>query len=200
MATVNLSPSGDTFINSANATTNQDGNDNMDVGEVVGGSDVRRGLIKFDLSSIPSNATVSSATLKIWDRGTDLSNNTRVLGAYRVLRSWTTNQTTWNKADSGNNWGTAGCSNTTTDREATDIGTVSITNPEVAGEYDITLTASKVQEWISGALTNNGILLQKATETDDLTRFNSSEWSSSSERPILSITYSVGGGEFFALL
>ena len=69
---------------------------------------------------------------------------------------------------------------------------------EVAGENDITLTASKVQEMYDGTITNNGLLLQMDTETDDMHRFNASEWSTSSERPVLSIEYhSPDSGGFY---
>lgn len=198
MATANISITVDTFIDNVSTTTNFDGNDNLDVGEQAGGALVRRSLLKPDFSSIPAGMIFDSATLKIWDRGTNLSSNNRTMKVYRLLRSWTVNQATWNKADSGTNWGTAGASNTSSDREATDIGSISMPATEVAGENDITLTASKVQEMYDGTITNNGFLLQMDTETDDMHRFNASEWSTSSERPVLSIEYhSPDSGGFY---
>lgn len=191
-------PSDDAFISSDAATTNYGSEQNIDVGELKGGTQVRRSLLKFDLSSIPTNAVVTSAILTVTDNGFDGATNDRVMSAYRVLRVWTSAGVTWNKFDGSSDWGTAGCSNTTSDREAAGIGTVSMPGTEVAQDYNITLTASKVQEWISGALTNNGIILQMATETDDLHRFYSLEYTTAGDRPVLTITYDIPG--FFALL
>src|SRR5512137_251355 len=44
------------------------------------------GLVKFDLSSIPATAIVTSATLSIWVASDD-SGNARTWGLYRVLRN-----------------------------------------------------------------------------------------------------------------
>lgn len=180
----------DTFMSSAEATTNY----GTTAVFAAGNDGVRsqRTLIKWDLSSIPGNAIVSSATLSIFV-AVDASNNARTLRAYRVLRAWTEDGATWNKYDGSSDWGTAGCANTSTDREATDIGTASIdASPPVGTEYQISLTASKVQEWISGALTNNGLLLQADTENADSIQYDSAESLTALEKPKLVITYELG--------
>jgi len=142
---------------------------------------------------IPTSAVVQSAILSIYVSA-DYSGATRTLRAYRTLRAWVEAQATWNIYSTGNNWGTAGCSNTTTDREATDIGNVSVIDTLTAGtEVQISLTPAKVQEWISGTLTNNGLLLKVDTESGDAYRYHSHEGATSNLRPKLVVTYTVPG-------
>ena len=172
------------------------GEDFVDTGEV------NRLLIKWDLSTIPANAVVNSAILSLYVTA-DRSSNARTLRAYRVLRAWTEEGSTWNKYDGSNAWGTAGCGNTTTDREATDIGnTTQPASPNVGDEIAITLTASKVQEWISGVLTNNGLLLKVDTETDDSIQYAMHEHATAGYRPKLVIEYTVpaGGAFLFSMI
>ncbi|MBM4430623.1 MAG: DNRLRE domain-containing protein, partial [Chloroflexi bacterium] len=71
-------------------------------------------LVRFDVSSIPTNATITEATLQLYATGWDGSNMT--IEAYRILRNTTYCQATWERAQVGNLWGTAGCNNTVTDR------------------------------------------------------------------------------------
>ena len=64
------------------------------------GSTDRRSLIQFDLSSIPSNATVTSSTLSLYGEATvfegdplgDISN----VSLYKILSPWNEGSVTWN--------------------------------------------------------------------------------------------------------
>lgn len=190
MTQVTLNPTADVHINSDTPTVNQNGVGFIDVGEPTGAVSIRRLLIKFDLSSIPSNATFSAATLRLYDTGTDVTDNARTMNVHRLLRAFTETTATWNTTDGSTNWGTAGADNTTTDRETGTVGTISMPNPPVVGYVDITLTASLVQDWVDGDLTNNGFLLKMSTEGDDLHRFDSRN---ETNKPELVITYTVPG-------
>jgi len=172
------------------------------IGERNDASTNNRALIKFDLSGIPSNATIESAVLSI-RATTDKSSNARTFSVYRVLRVWVDSQATWNVYSTGNNWGTAGCANTTTDREASNIGTRNFTATETLNQFkDFTLTAAKIEEMINGTLTNNGFLIQSATESDDCYYFNSTEDGTEENNPKLVITYTVpsGGAFLFSMI
>jgi hypothetical protein len=186
----------DTFIDSSTPTTNYGTGVFMGVGEVNAATEITRSLIKWDLSSIPPSATITSATLSIYIQGNLGANaNDRSVYAYRVLRAWTEAGATWNKYDGTNDWGTAGCSNTTSDREATDIGSAAVAKSLPNGtEIQISLTPSKVQEWISGALTNNGILLKDDVEVDEEYNYHTHEGATANLRPKLVINYIVPGG------
>jgi hypothetical protein len=120
--------------------------------------------------------------------------------AFREKRAWTESGATWNKYDGANAWGTAGSGNTTSDIEASDIGNVSVTDALPDGtEVKITLTPSKVQEWVSGVFANNGLLLKVDTEDSDAYLYASHENATANLRPKLVIEYTTPGG-FFALL
>lgn len=184
----------DTFLRKGQPVTNQNGDGNIGVGEDnVGGDLVDRGLIQFDLSSIPADSVINSAVLTLtysFAGNTDATNN-RTMRVYRMLRAWEETTCTWNTYDGTNNWGTAGASNTTTDREASDIGSVACATTDAQfATKDVTLTASAIQEMITGgAFTNNGFLLQMDTETDDLYLFCTSNNATASRRPKLVVDY-----------
>ena len=180
----------DTFLSSNAPTTNYGTDSKIEIGENNALTNyVFRGLIKFDLSSIPANSSITSAILSLWTE-TDYSSNARTLSAYRVLRAWSESQATWNVYTTGNNWGTAGCANTTTDRESASIGSAAV-GASVANdtEIQITLDPLKVQEWVSGAFTNNGLLLRVDVESDDEYRYDSSSSTTANQRPKLVIEY-----------
>jgi len=179
-----------TYISAQTATTNfRVSHAFLTVGEWSGGTQQDRGIIKFKLDDIPTGATITSAVLRIYDEGVNYASNTRTMRVYRVLRAMNLDQATWNVYSTGNNWGTAGAGNTTTDREATDIGSISMPATEVAQYYEITLTASEIEEMITGGgFTNNGFLLKMDTEDNDMHQFSDE---TDANPPQLVITYSL---------
>lgn len=179
-----------TYISAQSATSNfRFTHDFLTVGEWKGGTQQDRGVIKFGLADIPAAATITSAVLRIYDEGVDYSDNTRTMRVYRIKRAVNLSETTWNVYSTGNNWGTAGAGNTTSDREATDIGSISMPATEVAQYYEITLDATKIQEMLTGGVfTNNGFLLQFDTESNDMHQFSDE---TDTNYPQLVITYSV---------
>lgn len=205
MPTLVLQPDGtdgiDTFISNF-ADSNFGTNSQLQVGESNADTNaIQRSLLKFDLSSIPNGSTITSAVLTLtYEQAASFrASNNRTMSVYRMIRSWSETESTWSVYSSGNNWGTAGASNTTSDREATDIGTVALATSDAdESEKSITLTASKVQEWVNGTLTNNGILLQVATELNDLYIFHSSDSATASKRPKLTIVYTPPANMFLA--
>jgi len=191
-----LTCSVDAEMQSSNPTTNYGTETTLQVGEYKSAvGDYYRSLLKFDLTSL-AGKTVGTATLFLKDTGANYSDNERTMRAYRVLRAWTEAGVTWNTYNGSNAWGTAGCANTSSDREATDIGTITMPATETTNWYSFVLTPSAVQGWIDGTLTNNGLLLQMDTETDDEHAFASSD--SAGNEPYLVITEASSG--FFALL
>lgn len=199
MPTATISGTSDTidcYLDSGSPTTNTGTSANISVGEIsVATNFFYRGLIRFDLSSIPTSATVSSSTLYLYINN-NFASNTRTMRVYRCLRAWTESGATWNTYDGSNNWGTAGANNTTTDREGTDIGSVSIpATPAADTEYAISLTASAIEEMVSGAFTNNGFVLKMDTELNDFHNFRSSEYTTDTSKiPKLEVVYSTGSG------
>jgi hypothetical protein len=197
MAQVTLNPSKDCHMtNGVLANANQN-TASLDIGEYNGGAnDIRRTLIQFDLSSIPSGSTITGVTLRMYDSGSNLATNTRTMRVFRCRRTWGETTVTWNKYDGTNSWTTAGADDTTNDREGTDVGSISMPGTEVAGYNNITVTASAVQDWLTGSFSNNGFLIRMDTETDDLHRFDSRE---GSNQPQLVVDYElpVAGGFYY---
>lgn len=167
----------------------------LNVGEANTGTFTARSLLHFDLSSYNPLTVVSSAILNIYEKA-EYSSNARTMRVYRMLRDWvegsyatTPDGATWNTYDGTNAWGAAGAADTSTDREATDIGNRSFSATETIEEWkQITLTAAKVQEWISAALANYGIQLKMDTENNDLHILSAKEYYTPAN---LSLTYTT---------
>jgi hypothetical protein len=143
-------------------------------------------LVRFDLSSIPSDATVESATLSVYgyhlegDAGFDL-------GVYRVKQPWLEGDATWEMATASTAWGTPGCNSTSTDRAeaASDALTVQAT-----GWYTWSVR-DDVQGMVSAPQTNEGWLLMQPEAMLGVLSMYSSEYASAGYRPKLEVTYSV---------
>ena len=194
MATLTIqSTSQSNHMDSTNPTQNNNGA--LYIGESNAGTDVNRGLVKFpELSTdIPAGSTINSAVLTI-KVNADLSDNARTLSAYRIKQTLVMSQSTWNIYSTGNNWQTAGGAGAN-DREATDVGTTTQpASPSVGDNISITLTASAVQEMIlGGSFTNNGFLLQVATESNDLIGYYGSGDATTTNRPKLVVDYTLPG-------
>lgn len=192
MATT-ISTTVDTYMASDGATTNYGTSGALYVGEMETGLSYRRSLIKFDLTSI-AGQTIISAKLRLYN-SEDYAAESGTLSVYRVLKAWTEAGCTWNKYDGSSDWGTAGCSNTTTDREADAIGTLAFTATASGDWVEVTLDAAKVQEWNDGTLTNNGILLKMNTEDADCQVFHSSDDTNDPQ-----LVVELASGAFLALL
>jgi RHS repeat-associated protein len=184
----------DTYLLSSFSTTNFGTSNEMGVGEANNATDrIGRSLIKFDLSAIPSNATITSATLSLWTN-TDYSSNTRTIRVFRLKVPFNETQATWNIRATGSNWQTAGASGTN-DRESTDIGSVQILSNEALNtEKQIALTASQIEELIDGTFANNGFILVAETELNDGFTYKTSDHATGSQRPKLVIQYTLPSG------
>jgi hypothetical protein len=179
----------DTYLLSTSPTNNSGTEVALAVGESNNANNrFTRSLIRFDLSSIPSNAVITSATLSLWTT-TDLSDNTRTIRVYRLKRAFNESQATWNEASAGVLWQSQGASGTT-DRESADIGSVQILANEAIGvEKQISLTSAQIQEMVNGTFINHGFIIVADTELNDRFNYKSSDASNASQRPKLVIQY-----------
>ncbi len=141
-------------------------------------------LVQFDLSSIPSDAIVESATLSVY--GYHLEGSAGFdLGAYRVTRPWLENEATWGLARASTAWGSPGCNGIPTDRSeaASDRATV-----QSAGWYTWSVR-DDVQDMVSSPETNEGWLLMQPEAMPGVFSMYSSEYASTGYRPKLEVTY-----------
>ncbi len=173
----------------SNSATNFGTEVAIGVGENNNANRVSRVLIKFDVS-MPANATIVSAKLSLWT-ASDLSDHDRTLRVYRLKVPFVESQATWNTAGGGVNWQVPGASGTS-DRENIEIGSVQIlANEPIGVQKEITLSPAMVQEWVSGAFTNNGLIIVVDTELNDRFNYKSSDTSNSTQRPRLIIQYTL---------
>lgn len=150
-----LHPTEDTYIYAWYPTTNYYWLDTVNVraGNVSGA------LLKFDLSSIPAGATITTATLRLYTTYRTNVNSIEI-AAYKLLRDWSNTGATWNSYDGSNAWGTAGADGAT-DRSATADDSTTVSNVDAWYEWDITTMAAA---WHAAPGSNYGVILKAPSE------------------------------------
>lgn len=145
------------------------------------------GLIRFDMSSIPSSAIVNSAVLSVWSLvGGGGSGAT--CDMYRILPArigWSESQATWNEYSTGNAWFGGGGVGTLDIDTSGPIASVFI--PASAGtkcDFNISLSG------IASIRQNNAGMLFYSSVADDAA-FSSSDDATPGLRPLLTISYNV---------
>ena len=145
----------------------------------------RRGIVMFDLSSIPPGAQVISANLSLHEYSTQ--GTTRTIGTHRVTSSWTERDVTWLSRDGTNKWETAGGDFIST---ATDKKSISWTGGRVKWDsWDVT---ADVKGFVNGTYSNYGWIVKDEEEgaaADYYWQFKSKEHATASLRPKLEVTY-----------
>ncbi|CAN5874336.1 hypothetical protein BH18ACT11_BH18ACT11_00830 [soil metagenome] len=146
-----------------------------------GGGDLYAG-IRWDLSQLPSGATVTSASVTL-----NITNpSPQTYGAHELKKTWNEGQLSWNQAATGTPWATAGA------KGATDRGAqIASLTPTNIAPYSFSLPASVVQGWLSTPSSNNGIVLAHTTNYDGFV-FDTRE---GAQPPKLSVTYTSGGAD-----
>jgi RHS repeat-associated protein len=149
----------------------------------------RRGLIKFNLSSIPANATVSDGTIALYlDATQSLNSNSDEYRLWRLTRNWT-DEATWNKFDGQNNWSNAGGDfETDTNAGSREMGGQD-------GGYKNFDATPLVRKWVDGTFSSRGVILKQegdagSNPTTNVLHFVSSdhaEWNT--KGPKLTVTY-----------
>ncbi len=136
----------------------------------------RRGLIHFDLSSLPPGATVNSANLYLYMDS--LKGEYQLHDMHRVNDPWTEATVSWAKLPAFESIPTA----------SANTGTVAKTWMS----WDV---SSDVQAFMSGT-PNNGWLLKHSVESLDPSQYAkywTKEYETTSLRPYLEVTYTAGG-------
>jgi hypothetical protein len=145
-------------------------------------------LFSFDCTSIPTDATLSSAVLTLITATTGGANAFTIHNVLAANASWGELTATWNVRDGSNNWaGSAGCSAAATDYGAVAIG--SATNSASSGvAVPVTLTTATVQGWVTNPATNYGMTLR--TVSTSAMYWGSSDGAAAT-RPKLTLIYSL---------
>ena len=136
-----------------------------------------RSFLQFDLSSIPSSATISWATLRLFYDTCDFGPEEVDVGAYEVGGSWTESTLSWN-AQPSFTWDA---------EDVMSLGCEGATGVYV--QWDITGLA---QDWVSGSAPNYGVVVKAVDELGErgrlLARFGSRE-RAVGQQPQLVVSY-----------
>jgi len=145
-------------------------------------------LIRFDVSSIPSNALIEEATLSLYvsnvgQRPADAA----ICATYPITRPWNEMEATWYKASAFNWWGLPGCNDITSDRSPVPTDQQAIYDFGRWYDWDV---ASAVQQWVRNPGANRGVLIQQTNvriggEYD----IRESEYPGPETRPMLLVRY-----------
>ena len=164
--TVSCSASSDTYVAESNPSLNFGSSDLI---RVTTAANDNYGMLKFNIDDIPSGSQVDSAELMLYCSYHDGSQ----LYITEIDSSWLESSVTWNSKPP------IQASEYTFWHDVYGIGSQSIKDTDLT---------NLVQAWINGTQNNYGIYLYGGNPEDNLT-FRSSEYSSSSERPALVVTY-----------
>ena len=170
-ATPTLEPIEDAFVGTGGSGYGDPDRNNGDdtelsVGYESGVAITTRSFIKWNLSGIPSGATINSATLSVYVTGWS-SGSTRIVAIAHPNSNWSENTIKWNNMPSTGDAITSG--------SLTGIG---------RHTFDVT---DAVNDWVDGSRSNYGVVLQSSSEIVWL----GSKEAPSSWRPRLIIDYDV---------
>ncbi len=163
------------------------------------GEEMRRSLIRWELSSLPANVSVESATIELYRYDGDAASEMEV-ALYRVTEDWTEgtgsdlwpaadyvpNGATWNEAAPGAAWSEPGGNY--------DAAVVARATLPLGMNNDwISLNATAAaRSWIEQDAPNYGVLLRPESGDYTYHYYASSEYATPEQRPRLTIVYTVG--------
>ena len=121
----------------------------------VAADGTRKSLLKFDVSVLPPNAQVVSATLNL--RATGHSNvDDLLVKCYGIRRPWEVSEAGWENATVDTQWEVPGCAGSS-DRDAEPLSSVWVRQAETTYAWDVTALA---REWVANPASNHGIVLE----------------------------------------
>jgi Bacterial Ig-like domain (group 3)/IPT/TIG domain/Dockerin type I domain len=176
------------------------------------GINIRRGLLKFDLSSVPAGSTITAATLTLHMSKSAAGSGAQNNALHLLLQGWgegtsnagsggtgsgegdgvsaTTNDATWlDTFFSTNNpptWTTAGGTFSSTVSATTSVNSVGFYS------WSSTQLTADVQGWVNQSSANFGwILLGNETTLKTAKQFDTRENTTTANRPTLVVTYTA---------
>lgn len=209
--TINLTTSADTAIYGQSPDDNAGGNDRFGVGANTS-LDRSHGLMKFNLSGIPANASIQSVTLTLTVIKVPNTPANSTFDLQRMLVTWTegtgtgggeggrialAGEVTWNhRVHPSTNWSAPG--NIPGGASPIDFtSTVSgSTFVQALGSYTFLSTpqmVADVKQWLTTPATNFGWTLRSESETTSrsLRFFASRENTTVANRPVLTVQYVI---------
>jgi hypothetical protein len=131
----------------------------------------RQALVRFDLSSIPVNASIASATVKV--KTGDTASAVQTVRAHQILAPWVESAVTW------------------TSFNGAFAPAIAASFSNGGGNKFVTFTLTPlVTSWVKLTAPNNGFLLEQGPTVGPTTNFKTSE---STDKPELTVCYAVNG-------
>lgn len=200
--TVTLGAAADSTLYSQDGSLSNGAGNSIFAGR-TSGSEIRRALIRFDLTFIPAGSTVNNATLTLYCSRTRASAENIVL--HKLNATW---GESISHASGGEGGGAPAASGDATwthryfdtvpwispggDFAATTSATISVNNQNQYYSWSSAGMASDVQAWVNTPGSNYGWIIIGNESTDQSTkRFESRQSTSLANRPSLSITYTA---------
>jgi Tfp pilus assembly protein PilX len=172
--TLTLNAVADTLLDQEKPTTNYGGTSRLKIGTTPAGL-IYRSMYRFDVSSLPANATVTAADLSLSITGTEGSGAMDV-NAHRVTNNWVESTATWNNTGGG---------------VFDPIAVATLNVPISTGRREWLLPPALIHEWLDGISPNYGFLMQYTGTTNGLQVQPATREDSSSNRPKLIINYTT---------
>ncbi|MGQ9516832.1 MAG: DNRLRE domain-containing protein [Anaerolineae bacterium] len=174
----------DTYLDLSNPSTPYGSGNKM----YVKTQEIVNSLVRFELSGLPANITVVTATLKLFvqDRTPDKPITFR---AYRVNKHWNEDEATWYNATSTTLWSSPGCQAPGADYSALDaVELAGFDGEGLWATFDLT---DMVRHWVTYPSENHGIVLKGYRYMDQTVMYTlwSSEVSNVGLRPQLCVGY-----------
>jgi hypothetical protein len=186
--TANLLPVADTYLRNSNPDGNFGSGPTLLVGVSKSGSVINHALLKFSLDGIPTNATITGASLQLTSTGGIVPAQDFTLD--RLLVDWGEMDATWNtRLAPATGWdtggGTAGTDYAPTPSAVAPIGPASSVNTFSSDDM-----AADVQGWLNNPGSNFGWILIAQDEQAASGEMVGSREASGSE-PVLTVTYTA---------
>lgn len=153
------------LLGGASACANWGGAGVVQVG--TNATSVRRGLVSFDVSSLPAGTHIASAILSLYQSSASRGSGT--VGVHEVTAPWAQGAGANTCAGAGATWRLTGIGAGTWKRAGADFDPVDeasvAKSPGSRPGWDRFDITSLVQAWVSGSAANDGVLLKLDKET-----------------------------------
>jgi hypothetical protein len=130
----------------------------------------QRALLRFDLSVLPTNVEVVSATLSVHS-SFDSGVGPMTVSCYGIKRPWNIFDATWANATQTSQWEVPGCDGPS-DREPTPVGSVVLASGNTWYRFDVSELA---RSWVADPTANHGVVLKGSAAGSGYWTFVSSD-------------------------
>lgn len=178
MAIYYLPATQDAYVSQYYFNSNFGGSPALYIGRFAGPGDVYRSLLKFDLSSLPSDSTIQTAQLFLYVNRKDVPGS-QLVTIYQATTDWNESLVTWNNQPSG-----------------TEVASGSILDAYVGTYVSFDITPL-VQSWYYFTTPNTGIIIQGVETSNALIGFASAENPDSNITPFLFVNLQNAFGEAY---